>query len=72
MRNGRISLRSTDSGIRAAMTAPMSPITANRACRSTIANELWSYRLYASTELALSTMISPRPSSSPDVPSTSW
>ncbi len=72
MRNGRMSLRIIDSGIRAAITAPMSPITANSACRSTIAKELWSYRLYASTELALRTMISPRPSRSPDVPSTSW
>ena len=42
MRNGRMSLRSTDSGIRAAITAPTSPTTANSACRSTIANELWS------------------------------
>jgi hypothetical protein len=45
MRNGRMSLRSSDNGIRAATTAPASPTTANRAWRSTIANELPSYKL---------------------------
>jgi hypothetical protein len=42
IKNGRMSLRSTDNGIRAAITAPTSPTTANRACRSTIAKEFLS------------------------------